>query len=270
MFEEDQPGGGNLPRLLIALAVLCVAVVVWNVYPKKSHEDFLFKFFAGKDSSYADRQASDSPPEKATKKRTGAKSGAGAKKNAGLEAKQMRTAPDPDVPISATPRSVARMEAGGRAGRKDPFQPIQGYKPFPRPAKLGGIKPGPDITGPPEIAREDLLPPPPPGLPAPGNMNDIPPEVSSPYGGVLTMQELPLPPEKPSVADKMKLLAVVGDRAILGFKNDRLRLANKWPKTVTLGPGESFESVRMIQVKGDTVLLDEDGERSIKDLGPIM
>jgi len=94
-----------------------------------------------------------------------------------------------------------------------------------------------------------------------------PPE--PPSGAGLSVAELPEPPARPSIADKMKLVGIVGDRAILAFSDRELVRENKWPKMVTLGTGEQFESVKVVGVSGDSVTVEEDGERSVKTIPPV-
>jgi hypothetical protein len=83
---------------------------------------------------------------------------------------------------------------------------------------------------------------------------------------LLTQSELPAPPEKPSIASKMKLTAIIGDRAIFEFTDVTAASKNKWPKAISLGPGEQFESVSVSSVTPDAVTLIEDGDRSVKEL----
>jgi len=87
--------------------------------------------------------------------------------------------------------------------------------------------------------------------------------------GGIALTELPVPPAKPSLADKMKLIGVIGDRAVLAFSDTQLRQENRWPKTLILKPGEQFETVSVLGVNPDSVTLEEDGERSVKNIEPI-
>jgi hypothetical protein len=85
----------------------------------------------------------------------------------------------------------------------------------------------------------------------------------------LSLNELPPPPAKPSLARKLKLSAIVGDKAILTFADKELARENHWPLFITLGMGDQFESLSVVQVDAHSVVLDEDGERSTKNLSPV-
>ncbi len=78
--------------------------------------------------------------------------------------------------------------------------------------------------------------------------------------------EMPEPPEKPLISEKMKLVGVLADRAFFTFTDSAMRRANKFPSTVVLANGEQFESVHLISVDPEKVVLEEDGERITKDL----
>src|SRR5579875_271384 len=170
--------------------------------------------------------------------------------------------------IPSTARQEAAVAARLHAGKQDPYAPVgDQLKPFPRPragADLAGLpassKPPASRTG----AGRSIVPPPPPGS---GPALVPPPE--PPSGADLSVAELPEPPARPSIADKMKLVGIVGDRAILAFSDRELVRENKWPKMVTLGTGEQFESVKVVGVSGDSVTVEEDGERSVKTIPPV-
>jgi hypothetical protein len=169
--------------------------------------------------------------------------------------------------LAATPLSLAANEARVQAGKPDPFQQVHNYLPFPRGA--GGVASiaaadGASPPAPPPPV-EKILPPPPPPVAASASGLAPPPE---PDAG-LSLAELPAPPSRPSIANKMKLVGVVGDRAIIAFSDRRLRMENKWPRTITLGRGEQFESVSVVDVSPDSVTIDEDGERSVKSVEPL-
>lgn len=101
-----------------------------------------------------------------------------------------------------------------------------------------------------------LVPPPPPS-------SEFPKQDSI---ANLPISILPNPPSKPTLVDKLKLISILDDRAILCFSNSTIRSKNKWPRTLTLSPGDQFESVSVISVDHDSVTLQEDGERSVKTL----
>lgn len=168
--------------------------------------------------------------------------------------------------IPSTTRLVAAVDARAALGRTDPCAKLENYKPFPR---VGGKPQTAAKVGKSEIAVEGkdkkVTPPPPP----PAQFGLVPPPPPSDMSEGMSVAELPAPPTKPSLAGKMKLVAIVGDRAILAFSDRSIVRDNRWPSTVTLGPGEQFESVSMVDVTPDSVTLEEDGERSTKAMDPL-
>ncbi len=169
----------------------------------------------------------------------------------------------PEV-IEPTPKSVANLEARSSVGNSDPFAPISA-KPFPRvkqeplPRQIAGepLPPPPGFnkgsTEAPSSAPPDFeLPPPPPGegLPAFPGSGPEPPLTA------LDNEELPSPPDKPSQIDHFDLSGIVGNRAILKFFRDDNKV-----KYVTLAEGETFNNVHLIEIKDDSVVLEEDGAR---------
>jgi hypothetical protein len=162
--------------------------------------------------------------------------------------------------VTATSRTTAAAAAKVAAGRVNPYEPVTGgFKPYPRnrqpePELVEDLPPAKD-----KLPKPGLVPPPPPSALGAMGIPD--------YG--LSVDELPAPPSKPSLADKMKLVAVIGDRAVLKITDKKLQKENKWPSTLTLGHGDAFESVNVIDVNGDSVTLDEDGERSVKTIDPL-
>jgi hypothetical protein len=201
----------------------------------------------------------------------------------GQAAAPQAVAPQPNKNVAATNPQQAQIAARENAGRQDPFKYVSGYKPFPRASKeqvdsLGDDTMSGDDSGGPKfqnfiqhtknkIAQASkkqnmLVPPPPP-------MGESLAPSSSGYSSGLPIDELPAPPTRPSIADKMKLVGVIGDRAIFKFSDNKSRMDNKWPKTITLAPGQKFESVSLVNVADTSVTLDEDGERSVKSLDPI-
>lgn len=168
--------------------------------------------------------------------------------------------------IPSTTRLLAAVDARAALGRTDPCAKLENYKPFPR---VGGKPQTAAKLGKTEIALEGkdkkVTPPPPP----PAQFGLVPPPPPQDMSEGMSVAELPAPPTKPSLAGKMKLVAIVGDRAILAFSDRSLARDNRWPSTVTLGPGEQFESVSMVDVTPDSVTLEEDGERSTKAMDPL-
>ena len=173
----------------------------------------------------------------------------------------------PDV-IEPTPKTVAQLEARNSVGKIDPFAAPSGLKPFPRPkseppeAKIadGKLPPPPNLS---DLPKDSLPPPPDTGgrLPPPPGESDLPPEAmsasaASPAIPALAQEELPPPPDRPSVLDRFKLSGIVGDRAILRFRREDSKV-----KYVTLAEGEAFNNVHLIEIKDDSVVLEEDGTR---------
>jgi hypothetical protein len=161
-----------------------------------------------------------------------------------------------DSEIRATTRADAVQQAKANAGRANPFERIQGFKPFPSNAPVKVPKKEAKKLPPPSFA-----PPPPPnttvnGGAAPALLQE----------DLLSASELPAPPEKPSLLAKMQLLGIVGDHAIFKISDPSLRRENGWPKSLTLAAGDHFETVSVVAVTPDAVTLEEDGDRQIKQL----
>ncbi len=156
----------------------------------------------------------------------------------------------PPTKIAATGRTEAQSTARKNAGRKDPFIGITGLKPFPS----HGIAPEDEETPATTNKGKRLLVPPPP----PVVQTYAPPSIPS--------TEMPEPPSRPMLSHKVRLVAVLADRAVLKITDGRLRQDNKWPQTITLGTGDKFESLEVVRVAPDSVTIEEDGERSVKTL----
>jgi hypothetical protein len=156
----------------------------------------------------------------------------------------------------ATTRTQAQTQAKSLAGRSDPFSPLHEVKAFPHnnvERKTSKLPPPPLKT----VERLGLeVPPPPPGtFAAPVQNNQS-----------LSLSELPSPPEKPTIAEKLKLVGIVGNEAIFNFSDIQFRLAHKYPETLVLKPGDRFETVNLVSVEKESVVLDEDGARCQKTL----
>lgn len=159
------------------------------------------------------------------------------------------TTPAAPTKIAATVRSEAQLPARQNAGRKDPFLGITGLKPFPS----RGIALEEEETKKATKSKRFLVPPPPPVV-----QTYAPPSIPS--------TEMPEPPSRPMLSHKVRLVAVLADRAVLKITDIRLRHDNKWPPTITLGTGDKFESLEVLRVAPDSVTIEEDGERSVKTL----
>lgn len=152
--------------------------------------------------------------------------------------------------IAATGRAEAEGVARKTAGRTDPFVGVTGFKPFPS----RGISLETEVNHQPISKSKQLLVPPPP------------PVVHTYAPPALPSTEMPEPPSRPMLSHKIRLVAVLADRAVLKITDGRLRQDNKWPSTITLGSGEKFESLEVVRVAPDSVTIEEDGERSVKTL----
>jgi hypothetical protein len=64
------------------------------------------------------------------------------------------------------------------------------------------------------------------------------------------------------------VLGVLDDKAIISFPKSMLH-KNHWPRTITLGQGEQFESLTVVSINRDGVTIEEDGERTLKPIATI-
>ena len=170
--------------------------------------------------------------------------------------------------LPATTRAEAVEQARTGAGRSNPFSaPLTQYKKFPlqRGSALTEVTVTPEKTKPARV----MVPPPPPGVVrAPdliphGNMVPPPPTAD---GDMLSLKELPAPPEKPLLSGKLKLVGIVGTRAVFTFTDGLLRLQHNWPRYLTLAAGEDFEGMTVTNISPDAVTVEEDGEKQTKEL----
>ena len=175
-------------------------------------------------------------------------------------AQSQNQVPDTSSLFPATSRQQALYDAKRSAGRSDPLAPIEGFKPFPSGATLPG-KADPknlpfekngavQIPAPTSVGGMRLIPPPPPVV----AQDEMP------------VSELPLPPDRPSLAAKLRLTGVIGDKAIFAFTDKEVAKLNKWPGVLVMGAGDRFESIETVSVGADSAVLEEDGERSTKTL----
>ena len=167
--------------------------------------------------------------------------------------------------VPATTRVEAEAATKGKVGRNDPFSPIDGFKPFPtHGGRIYSVGKKAGISLPPPPAGALGVPPPPPNGDALSGYLAGPPQASS-----LNLSDLPLPPTRPSIVPKLKLTGIIDSKAIFSIKDIAARHANKWPKTVKLNVGDQFNAVKLISVSNDSVTLEENGSRTIKELEPI-
>lgn len=163
--------------------------------------------------------------------------------------------------VPATNRAEAAERARVGAGRPDPFAKVTSLKIFPT-SRGSDLMPLPKthMPPPPSFHSGSLVPPPPPGtVSMPGSI--------MPVGQMpLTETELPEAPEKPQIVNKLKLIGIIGDKAMFKFLDPEARRANKWPAVLVLAAGEQFESMHLISIDNDSIVLEEDGERTTKEL----
>lgn len=160
------------------------------------------------------------------------------------------------IQFPATTRQQALTDAKRGAGRSDPLAPLQGFKPFPSSAtnevkettKASGEHKYPAL---PTDANGKVLVPPPPPV---STHDEFP------------VSELPLPPDRPSLAAKMKLTGVIGNTAVFAFSDKQTARQNHWPQVLMLNAGDRFESVDIVSVQTDSAVVEEDGTRSVKTL----
>lgn len=187
-------------------------------------------------------------------------------------------ASSPAASNEATPIDSARLRARASAGKPDPFAPIEATMPFPRGSGLStqAVK----STTAKKVAPLDMVPPPPAGagvssndftgMPGPHNgFAPPPPPGHTGYPTGLSISDMPLPPEKPGVAKLLKLSAIIGDKAIFTAKDLYTRRMQKWPGQITLAPGDSFGTLKLISTKPESALVEEHGETIEMDLPPV-
>ncbi len=166
----------------------------------------------------------------------------------------------------ATNGTAASGVAKVGAGRLDPAEPILSFLPFPHVQShsadsLLALVPPPPSDKPIKLAaktiNERLVPPP-------------PPMEATPTGGIagLPIDQLPVPPSRPTIGDKLRVLGVMDDKAIISFPK-AMASKNKWPKSITLGTGEQFESLTIVSITRDGITIEEDGERTMKPISTI-
>ncbi|MBA3993866.1 MAG: hypothetical protein C0469_10095 [Cyanobacteria bacterium DS2.3.42] len=159
----------------------------------------------------------------------------------------------------AITREQASPLARVSAGKPDPLSPISGFKQFP--AFLGTAI---GITSEEKASKEKplMIPPPPPGsIPPPP-----PPILTGREGDTLPLDELPVPPEKPSIAKYLKLVGILGDRAFMSVTDPAVRRANRLPKTLAVSAGDRVEYLNVVAVSASSVTLEENGQTHVKHL----
>ena len=154
------------------------------------------------------------------------------------------------------------------SSRSNPFSaPLTQYKKFP--LQRGSAHTEVTVEPVKKKPIKIMVPPPPPGAIRPADLiphgNMVPPPPTG-DGDMLSLKELPSPPEKPSLSGKLKLIGIVGNRAVFTFSDGLLRLQHNWPHYLTLAAGEQFEGVTVMNISPDAVTVEEDGEKQTKEL----
>ncbi len=116
------------------------------------------------------------------------------------------------------------------------------------------------------------IPPPPSGLNLDGNL-DLPPEPKTDWSETVKTSELPNPPEKPILANRVRLNAIFDNNIVLDLVDPDLRRALGMRKFITLKEGDTLtvdgETTHVAQVNVDSVILTESGSRRRLVLHPI-
>lgn len=161
--------------------------------------------------------------------------------------------------LKATPSDRAVEQARLGKGRADPFSPLPSVKPFPVIHVEAKLESKTTKIPPPPTSEHFQVPPPPlpPSADAIAHLSN---------SANVSFSDLPYPPEKPNMADKLKLVGIIGDSAIFTFNDLEYRRSHKYPRTLLLGSGEGFESVNLARVDRHEVTLEEDGAHTKKTL----
>lgn len=165
-------------------------------------------------------------------------------------------------------REVVVAEAKQGAGRNDPMMPFSAGQQFPRYSN-GKLAENSKSTPVEQVVRV----PPPPTI-------ESPQATSSPVNApktrpaeLATSREIyvcpPLPvPEKPFLGADLKVCGMLDNKVILQLPSWVCRDYG-WPATISLSPGEQFNSLSVVSVNGATVTVDEDGDSSVITLAAI-
>lgn len=160
----------------------------------------------------------------------------------------------------ATAKSALNDMAHAVAGRVDPFAPTV--------TTIQRIKT--------KIEKETKIskvPPPPEGALSLDNQLDLPPEPKVSWTETVKTSELPNPPDKPILANRVRLNAIVDDKIVLDLIDPDLRRALGMRKFITLKEGDTLtvdgETTHVAKVDGDYCILTEGASRRRLMLNPI-
>jgi len=160
----------------------------------------------------------------------------------------------------ATSKSALNDMAHLVAGRTDPFAPTV--------TTLQRVK-----TTIEKETQVSKVPPPPAGALSLDNEMDLPPEPKVSWSETVKTTELPGPPDKPILANRVKLNAIFDDKIVLDLIDPDLRRALGMRKFITLKEGDTLtvdgETTHVAKVDGDYCILTEGASRRRLMLGPI-
>lgn len=160
----------------------------------------------------------------------------------------------------ATSKSALNDMAHAIAGRVDPFAPTV--------TSVQRIK-----TTIEKETKFSKVPPPPAGALSLDNQLDLPPEPKVSWTETVKTSELPNPPEKPILANRVKLNAIFDDKIVLDLIDPDLRRALGMRKFITLKEGDTLtvdgETTHVAKVDGDYCVLTEGASRRRLMLSPI-
>lgn len=171
--------------------------------------------------------------------------------------------------VAATNRTAALQQAKVGAGRPDPFVRLSQPKPFP--AHVSRLLTAPEHRKEkdelsPDKHKLPYLPPPPidavPPLP-PGSFKEA---LEKNTSDDLPVGELPQPPAKPTIADKLQLQGIIDDKAIFAINDPVVAHAHQWSQAMMVGAGDRLDTVSVVSVAPGVVTLEEDGQQITKEL----
>lgn len=159
----------------------------------------------------------------------------------------------PEKRYSATGRKEARLISSSEAGQKDPFAPIDTVLNSAGLDKSAKI----DLPPPPDTAGDNGLLPPPPAMGGADFGSNLPPEPQA--DGGISVDELPSPPASQSLRSKLSLNAILGDKAVLALKDKAYASSHGLKQFVTLGKGDSYETIRLVYLDDARAVIEEEG-----------
>lgn len=163
----------------------------------------------------------------------------------------------------ATSLDAARQQARSTAGQSNPFKSLDSAGSLPAHNSLPGQS-HQNVSKIIQTGHGGMVPPPPPSVSNP--FGDAPPPPAGQLNSGLNLGELPTPPENAHLNPRVELVGIVGDRAIFNIKDNLLRRKHKWPKSFTLTIGQTFDGMKLVAVKDESAIVEEDGQTITKPL----